>query len=75
MAGRKDVNGKLEILGTGKVESVGVIRGVVSNIEKTVNAITGAITEAERRADHAERDRTRDELQCAQGGHFAGFTC
>jgi cell division protein FtsA len=50
MAGRKDVHGKLEILGIGKVESVGVIRGVVSNIEKTVKAISDAIAEAERRS-------------------------
>jgi cell division protein FtsA len=50
MAGRKDNHGKLEILGVGKVESVGVLRGVVSNIEKTVNAITQAISEAEKRA-------------------------
>jgi len=50
MAGRKDIHGKLEILGTGKVESVGVIRGVVSNIEKTVKAISDAIKEAEHRS-------------------------
>jgi cell division protein FtsA len=50
MAGRKDVHGKLEILGIGKVESVGVIRGVVSNIEKTVKAISDAIADAERRS-------------------------
>lgn len=50
MAGRRDVHGKLEILGIGKVESVGVLRGVVSNIEKTVKAISDAIAEAERRA-------------------------
>ena len=36
MVGRKDKHGKLEVLGTGKVASVGVLRGVVSNIEKTV---------------------------------------
>lgn len=50
MVGRKDKHGKLEILGTGKVASVGVLRGVVSNIEKTVNAISEAIVEAERRS-------------------------
>lgn len=50
MAGRKDEHGQLEILGTGKVESVGVLRGVVSNIEKTVNGISNSIAEAERRA-------------------------
>jgi cell division protein FtsA len=48
MVGRKDKHGKLEILGTGKVASVGVLRGVVSNIEKTIKGITDAIAEAER---------------------------
>lgn len=46
--GRRNEHGKLEILGFGKVESEGVLRGVVSNIEKTVNAITEAIRIAER---------------------------
>ena len=43
IAGRRDQFGKLEILGIGKVVSSGVLRGVVSNIEKTVNAISEAI--------------------------------
>lgn len=42
IAGRKNEYGKLEILGMGKVSSEGVLRGVVSNIEKTVNAIAQA---------------------------------
>lgn len=50
LVGRKDQHGKLEILGSGKVDSVGVLRGVVSNIEKTVKGISDAITEAERRS-------------------------
>jgi cell division protein FtsA len=50
IAGRKNEHGKLEILGVGKVDSVGVMRGVVTNIEKTVNAITEAIQSAERAA-------------------------
>jgi cell division protein FtsA len=50
LAGRKDDHGKVEILGVGKVESVGVLRGVVSNIEKTVNAIREAVDIAERQA-------------------------
>ena len=48
LAGRKNEHGKLEILGVGKVDSVGVMRGVVTNIEKTVNAIYEAISGAER---------------------------
>lgn len=50
IAGRKDQYGKLEILGVGKVESLGVLRGVVSNIEKTVNAIKQASFEAGKQA-------------------------
>ena len=50
VVGRKNQHGKLEILGMGKVVSTGVLRGVVSNIEKTVKAISDAIKEAERRS-------------------------
>lgn len=48
IAGRKNEHGKLEILGVGKVDSIGVSRGVVSNIEKTVKAISEAVAAAER---------------------------
>ena len=47
MVGRKNEFGKLEILGMGKTESVGVTRGVVSHITPTVHAIEKAVTEAE----------------------------
>jgi cell division protein FtsA len=50
IAGRKNEYGKLDILGVGKVDSVGVMRGVVTNIEKTVNAISEAVQAAERAA-------------------------
>jgi cell division protein FtsA len=50
LAARKNTHGKLEIIGVGKVESVGVLRGVVSNIEKTVSAIREAVEIAERQA-------------------------
>lgn len=48
IAGRKDEHGKLEVIGFGKVDSLGVLRGVVSNIEKTVTAISDAVKIAER---------------------------
>lgn len=48
IAGRKDEHGKLQILGVGKVASNGVSRGVVSNIEKTVKAISDAIASVEK---------------------------
>ncbi len=47
IVGAKNEYGKMEVLGMGKAESLGVTRGVVSNIEKTVDAIRKAIKEAE----------------------------
>lgn len=47
IAGRKNAYGKIEILGVGNTESIGVKRGVVSNIEQTVESIKRAISEAE----------------------------
>ncbi len=47
IVGRKNENGKIEILGIGKSPSLGVTRGVVSNIEKTVQSIRAAVEEAE----------------------------
>lgn len=48
IAGRRGEYGRVEILGVGKVDSDGVLRGVVSNIEKTVKAIEEAVQKAER---------------------------
>lgn len=50
IAGRRNKHGKLEVLGFGKVASEGVLRGVVSNIEKTVNNISEAVAAAQRSA-------------------------
>ena len=47
IVGRKNENGKLEILGMGRSESIGVSRGVVSNIDKTVQSIKDAVADAE----------------------------
>lgn len=49
--GRKNEYGKLEVLGMGKAVSDGVIRGIVTNIDKTVNAITKAVNEASEMSD------------------------
>ncbi len=46
IVGRKNAFGKLEVLGMGKAESEGVIKGIVTNIDKTVFAIEKAIKEA-----------------------------
>ncbi|MDA7803371.1 cell division protein FtsA [Crocinitomix sp.] len=51
IVGRKSEHGKIEILSMGKSESVGVTRGVVSNIEKTVQSIKAAVAEAESRVE------------------------
>jgi len=49
--GRKNEFGKLEVLGMGKAVSDGVIRGIVSNIDKTVAAIQKAVQDASEMAD------------------------
>ncbi len=46
IVGRKNEFDKLEVLGMGKAVSDGVIRGIVTNIDKTVNAIEKAVAEA-----------------------------
>jgi cell division protein FtsA len=46
IVGRKNEYGKLEVLGLGKAESEGVIKGIVTNIDKTVFAIEKAVKEA-----------------------------
>lgn len=46
IVGRKNEYGKLEVLGLGKAESEGVIKGIVTNIDKTVFAIEKAVREA-----------------------------
>lgn len=47
IVGRKNEQGKIEILGMGKSRSDGVTRGVVANIQKTVESIKQAVKEAE----------------------------
>ena len=54
--GRRNEHGKIEILGYGKSESVGVSRGVVANIEKTVDSIRTAIEEAKRTSKVSKRE-------------------
>ncbi|MFZ4464799.1 MAG: cell division protein FtsA [Bacteroidales bacterium] len=51
IVGRRNENGKIEIMGHGKTESIGVKRGVVSNIEDTVNSIRRAVDEASARSN------------------------
>jgi len=48
--GKRDEKGKIDILGYGNTLSTGVKRGVVLNIEQTVNAIKIAVAKAEKQA-------------------------
>jgi cell division protein FtsA len=50
MIGRKNEYGKLEIAGTGKAKSLGVHRGVVTNITQTIESIKQAVEDAENQA-------------------------
>jgi cell division protein FtsA len=47
IVGRRNEFGKIEILGMGKSESFGVARGVVQNIDQTVQSIRAAVADAE----------------------------
>lgn len=46
IVGEKMPNGKIEIRGYGKTDSTGVRRGIVVNIEETVDAIKSAVAQA-----------------------------
>lgn len=50
IVGTKNEFGKIEILGYGKTESIGVKRGVVANIENTVQSIRKAVQMAEEKS-------------------------
>ncbi len=43
IVGRRTQHDKIEVLGIGKTESAGVVRGVVANIQKTVQGIKDAV--------------------------------
>ncbi len=50
IVGRRNELNKIEILGYGRSESIGVRRGVITNIENTVQSIQAAVKEAEARS-------------------------
>ena len=56
MIGKKNEYGKLEILGIGKSKSLGVSRGVVNNITKTILSIQQAVQEAENNSGYKIKD-------------------
>jgi len=47
MIGRRNEYGKLEVIGSGNAKSIGVKRGVVTNITQTIQSIQQAVDEAE----------------------------
>lgn len=47
MLGRKNQDGKVEILGIGRAKSRGIHRGVVNNITQTIDSINEAVQQAE----------------------------
>ena len=58
--------GRLEVIGIGETQSRGLKKGVVVNIESTVNAIQRALEEAELMADC----KIRDVLTGIAGSHI-----
>ncbi len=50
LVGKLNENKKLEILGISKTNSTGVKRGVVQNIDETVNAIRESVTEVQKQS-------------------------
>lgn len=49
--GRKNEHNKIEIIGVGKSESLGVARGIVTNIQKTIDSISAAINTTKNNLD------------------------
>ena len=47
--GKQNEHGKIEIISMGKSESLGVVRGDVRNIDRTVESIMTAVQEAQSR--------------------------
>jgi cell division protein FtsA len=50
LVGKKNEYGKVEILGVGRADSLGVNRGIVANIQHTVDSIQIAVKEAEQKS-------------------------
>lgn len=67
--GRETEHEKLEILSMGRAESIGVTRGVVANLEQTVNSIKKAVQEAE---DRLEGDLVIKSVNVGIAGQHIG---
>lgn len=66
---RKNADSTLDVLGVGKSKSSGIRKGVVINIESTVNSIREAISEAEKIAGV----EVRSVCAGVAGGHIKSF--
>ncbi len=64
-----DLNGDVEIIGVGNHPSHGLKRGVVVNIEKTVDSIQNAVEKAERMSGH----EIKEVIVGIAGGHIKGM--
>lgn len=69
LAGRMNDLGQLEVVGIGKVESTGVLRGVVANIDRTVKAIQQAVEKVER----STQTQVKDVYIGIAGQHIKSF--
>lgn len=67
--GRETEHEKLEILSMGRAESIGVTRGVVANLEQTVNSIKKAVQEAQ---DRLEGDLVIKSVNVGIAGQHIG---
>lgn len=69
VVGEFDLSGEVEIIGVGNHPSHGLKRGVVVNIEKTVDSIQNAVEKAERMSGHA----IKEVIVGIAGGHIKGM--
>ncbi|MDG1842187.1 MAG: cell division protein FtsA, partial [Crocinitomicaceae bacterium] len=49
--GEKNEHGKIDILSMGKSESLGVVKGVVQNIQRTIESISTAVSRAQEKME------------------------
>ncbi len=69
VVGESGLNGGVEIIGVGNHPSHGLKRGVVVNIEKTVDSIQNAAEKAERMSGHV----IKEVIVGIAGGHIKGM--
>ena len=76
LIGKMNETGKIDILGYGNTRSTGVKRGVVLNIEQTVNAIRQAVDVAEAQAGLKITDafsKLQESINSNEGFGFSSY--